>query len=188
MARARIGTCSGPAEAALVRAAFEAHGVPIVINAEQHASVLGGLGGALVPLHIYVDDERAEEAAALLEDLRGADRAADEEPLPDGEAADEADEAGAEEVAVRAEQRRRAVAVLLLGCCLTFGTAHMSTGAWLRGLALAGLQVLAISYLVAGQRAEGFALLAACVAADVIGAMWRIRTAAPRLPRAHVRR
>jgi hypothetical protein len=55
----------GPAEAALLRAAFDAHDIHVVINAEHHASVLGGLGGAFVPLHIMVDEADAEEAAAL---------------------------------------------------------------------------------------------------------------------------
>lgn len=82
MRRVRIGTCGGPAEAALVRAALDAHDIPVLINAEQHASMLGGLGGAFVPLHIYVDEADATEAAALLRDLRASG---------DGDAVDEAE-------------------------------------------------------------------------------------------------
>jgi len=188
MGRVRIGTCSGPAEAALVRAAFEAHEIPIFINAEQHASVLGGLGGALVPLHVYADEAHAEDAAALLSDLRGHHRdELEPEPEPDADDADE-EARGAAEVDVRVERRRRTVIALLLGCCLTFGTAHMSTGAWFRGLALAGLQALAIAYLVAGDRPLGLGLLIASVATDVIGALWRVHAGGPRIPTARVHR
>jgi hypothetical protein len=200
MGRVRIGTCSGPADAAFVRSAFDAHDIPIVINAEQHASVLGGLGGAFVPLHIYVDDQYAEDAAALLADLRGHGERDPEQAGEDEEdAAEEAGEQaggeaeGSTPVDLQVERRRRTAIALLLGCCLTFGTAHMSTGAWLRGMALLGLEVLAFRYMVHGNMDLGTVLLVACVATDVIGAIWRARTMTPqprkaRLPVARTRR
>ncbi len=178
-----------------MRSAFEAHGVPIVINAEQHASVFGGLGGAFVPLHIYVDDEHAEEAAALLADLRSRDASdpalADEAGDEDADADADADASDAVPVGHRVERRRRTALALLLGCFLTFGTAHMSTGAWFRGMALAGLEVLAFTYMAAGDLKLGTFLLIACVATDMIGAIWRARTMTPRqsqLPVARARR
>ena len=191
MGRVRIGTCSGPADAALVRSVFDAHGIPIVINAEQHASVLGGLGGAFVPLHIYVDDAYAEDAAALLEDLRGRDAPEDDldaeaagaarEGVDDDDAEAAAGDDGMDIDAHIARRRRTAIA-LLLGCCVTFGTAHMSTGAWFRGLLLAGLELLAIRYFAADQMHLGTILLVTAVVADVVGGVWRARTLAPRLP------
>ncbi len=89
MSRVRIGTCSGLADAAVVRAALEAHDIPVVINAEQHASMLGGLGGSFVPLHIFVDDSDAEDAAAILAKMRdhgGAGEELDEDEPIDVEA------------------------------------------------------------------------------------------------------
>jgi hypothetical protein len=119
MGRVRIGTCTGPADAALVRSAFEAHEIPVLINAEQHASMLGGLGGAFVPLHIFVDDEYAEEAAELLRDLREHDHTNaaedDSEAPPDDEPDDEIDAVAA----ARADRRRR-IGVMLL---ISFGGA-----------------------------------------------------------------
>jgi alpha-beta hydrolase superfamily lysophospholipase len=108
MGRVQIGTCTGPADAALVRAVFEAHQIPVLINAEQHASMLGGLGGAFVPLHILVDDEYAEEAAGLLSDLREHDRttAAEAETAADP-ADDEADDELDAVAAARADRRHR---------------------------------------------------------------------------------
>jgi hypothetical protein len=74
--RVRIGTCAGPAEAALVRSVFDAHGVQLLIGAEHHAAMLGGLGGAFVRLDLFVDADDAKEAAALLADLRSGAHAA----------------------------------------------------------------------------------------------------------------
>ena len=224
MGRARIGTCSGLADAALVRSALEAHDIPVVINAEQHASMLGGIGGAFVPLHIYVDSERADEAAALLRDLRergqgpssspgeddgadGADDAdmADAAGAPADDAADAADAGAAEvgdndddddvlsDVDRRVERRRRAGIVLLLSCFIPLGgIGHLLTGAWLRGLALVGVQGLAFSYLVSGRDSLAVGLFAACKGVDIVGALWRIYTRGPdgtRLPvaRMHLR-
>lgn len=186
MGRVRIGTCSGPADAALVRSVFDAHEIPIVINAEQHASVLGGLGGAFVPLHIYVDEEYAEDAAALLADLHA--REAPDPELPDEE--EDADESTRDEVPVDlvVARRRRTMIALLLGLSVTFGAAHASTGAWFRALALAGLEAFAIRHLVAGNTDLGTFLLIATVATDLIGAIWRARTFRPAIPMARVRR
>jgi len=140
MSRVRIGTCSGLADAAVVRAAMDAHDIPVVINAEQHASMLGGLGGAFVPLHIFVDDAYAEEAAAVLAELRdhggGRDRSDDaleeaegtaetDEPEPEPEAfADEQDvddeDDDAAMLAVRADRRRRISIVFAIGFAMAF--------------------------------------------------------------------
>lgn len=115
MGRVRIGTCSGPADAALVRAAFEAHEIPVLINAEQHASMLAGLGGAIVPLHIFVDDQYAEEAAELLADLREQDRRQD--AIDDAAIAEESEEEDPEAAAhasERASRRQRSGIILLI--------------------------------------------------------------------------
>lgn len=112
MGRVRIGTCSGPADAALVKAAFEAHQIPLLINAEQHASMLAGLGGAFVPLHIYVDETHAEAASELLEDLRAKDRDPTTEAEREADAEDDRELAA---VAVeRSERRRRHGTVLVI--------------------------------------------------------------------------
>ncbi len=110
MGRVMIGTCSGPADAALVKAAFKAHRVPVLINAEQHASMLAGLGGALTPLNIYVESEHAEEAKALLADLREQDHQSD----ADREAGAEDDRELAAISAEGSERRRRHGIVLVI--------------------------------------------------------------------------
>ena len=196
MGRVRIGTCSGPAEVALVRAAFDAHGIHVAINAEHHAGVLGGLGGVFVPLHIMVDDADAEEAAALLADLREHDRAAQADDLPEDEPAeaddddddgDDRDSGRASDVGQRIDRRRRTGIVLLLGLCVTFGTAHMSTGAWFRGILLAGVELFAFKLMIA-EVPRAWLVLVGGIALDVFGALWRVHYQRTQLPTARIHR
>ena len=204
--RVRIGTCSNPADAALVRSVFAAHEIDVVIGAEHHASLLGPLGGAFLSLDIWVAEVDAEEAAALLHDLRerGAEATPDgedEDHEEDGDAAEGSagDDAGqptpappapsapSESLRWRLDRRRRTGVVLLLGTFITFGTAHMFTRAWMRGIALAGLEILGFRYLAAGNSLGGAMVLSAIIY-DLSGAIWRVRMA-PRtsLPVARVR-
>jgi hypothetical protein len=178
--RVRIGTCSGPADAALVRSIFSAHGIDVVVGAENHAGMLAGLGGGFLSLDIWVDEEDSEEATALLRDLRERDEGA---ATPDDDDDDEydGDETGeswrAAPVATlsqRIDQRRRTAVALILGCCITFGTAHMFTGAWLRGASLAAVELVGIFQAGAGHTLGGVAAVAA-VLIDLSGAIWRIR-------------
>jgi putative signal transducing protein len=138
--RVHIGTCSGPAEVALVRAAFQAHDIPVLINAEHHASILGGLGGVFVPLHIYVAEEDAEQGAALLADLRDHDRAED---ATDGDdaipaEADAGHDSGPLDVtAARIEARRRIGIMLVLAMCVMFSFAYWADRPQIGGIVLA---------------------------------------------------
>lgn len=176
--RVRIGTCADPADAALIRSMFAARGLGVVIGAEHHASLLGPLGGSFLSLDIWVASDDAEEAAALLDDLRTGGRAADGQA--DGDAGaepsppDEDDRELEYEHRIRVEQRRRASLAILLGCFITFGTAHMVTGAWARGLVLAAIEMVGLRYLLLGER-FGTALILAAVITDLTGALWRLR-------------
>jgi len=204
--RVKIGTCSGPAEAAFVRSVFDAHELPVIINGEMHASAMGGLAG-FVPLNILVDEDDAEDAMALLRDIRQGEHAVSEGDAPhDGEHAasegeapedpdrdERADAAGvwdspADAVASRPppaasaftpttgfdNRRRRTGAVLLLAVVLGFGSAHMATGAWGRGIAIAALNVGGIGVAVGGDFRFGGWLLFVARFADLLGALWRI--------------
>ena len=178
----RIGVCSGAADAALVRSVFTAHEIDVVIGAENHANLLGGLGDGFLTLDISVDEEDAEQASELLREIRAA---APPEPADDEDDDEGDDEAGW--VEQRVDRRRKTGIALLLGCCITFGTAHMYTGAWLRGIALAGLEVFAIRYLAVSPVIGG-AMIAAAIVIDVSGALVRARSSELTLPAARVRR
>ena len=200
--RVQIGTCSGPAEAAFVRSVFDAHDLPVIINGEMHASVMGGLAG-FVPLNILVDEDDAEEAAALLRDIRQGEHAVSEgdehaasegEAPPDDPDRDERDDAAgvwrspADAAASKAPpaapvftpttgfdtRHRRTGIVLLLAVLVGFGTAHMSTGAWGRGIAIAALNVAGFAYVVNGNFHLGGWLLFVARFVDLLGALWRV--------------
>lgn len=198
---------------------LSARGITVVVGAENHSSMLGGLGGGFLSLDIWVAEEDAEEAAALLRDLRepglegagfhdsdeGDDRddggrsAADSGADDDGRGADDDGRRGegdalacsalapSDAFHLQIDRRRRTGIALLLGCCVTFGTAHMFTRAWLRGIALGALELVGILQVAAGHRAGTIAIVGA-VAADVIGAVWRVWAApASALPEARLR-
>jgi hypothetical protein len=92
-----------------------------------------------------------------------------------------------ESLRIRVDRRRRTAVAMLLACCITFGTAHMFTRAWMRGLLLAAFEALGLRYVVLGNPIGG-AIVASAVAFDLFGAVWRVRTApATRLPVARLR-
>jgi hypothetical protein len=181
VSRVRIGTCADPADAALIRSMFAGRGIAVVTGAGHHASPLGAIGGSFLSLDIWVAEEDAEEAVELLRDLRGerAGGGEDEDAPPDGEASaappDDDDDAELEhERRMRSAQRSRAGLAILLGCFVTFGTAHMAAGAWARALVLATTEVVGIRYLMVGEK-FGTAIILAAVIADLTGALWRLR-------------
>jgi len=192
--RVRIGTCSGPADAALVRSMFSAHGIDVVVGAENHAGMLAGLGGGFLSLDIWVDEEDSEDASALLQDLRERDDGAsandddDDDEYDGDETGASSREAPAATVHQRVDQRRRTAVALILGCCITFGTAHMFTGAWTRGITLAAIELAGIFQVGAGHTLGGVVAVAAVIV-DLTGALWRIRAARRTvLPAARLRR
>jgi len=207
VSRVRIGTCLDPADAALVRSLFSAHGIAVVVGAEHHASLFGPMGASFLSLDIWVDEADHEEAAALLQDLRerdqgnhqgnnlgdaaGGDTGMDDDHTGDGEpaAGDDDLDPSSDSVRRRIDRRRHTGAVLLLGACITFGTAHMFTGAWMRGLMLAAIELLGLRQLGDDHACHvvGGIAVAAAILTDLIGALWRVRAASrPDLPAARV--
>lgn len=166
----RVATCHDPAEATVIRSVLEAHGIDAIIPGEQSAS----LGTAVVGFrtHVFVDSADAEAASELIAGMRegGAE--------PDADAEDDRDEDDdalvQSDVAVVVDRRVRLGATVLLALVVSFGTAHMSTGAWKRGVALAALELVGILRVAAGNKA-GAALVALAVLADLVGAVMRVR-------------
>jgi hypothetical protein len=210
-ARIRVASARDNAESALIRSILGAHGIKAVVSGEQHASMLGGLAGPMISLDVWVDREDGERAVALIRQLRdgtpapGEDDDDDDEDLtdvdqPDPPAshldahdADLADEDSDEpDRPVQhwgIESRRRTGVVLLLACCVTFGTAHLYTRAWMRGIALAAIEIVGLRQM-GPHAAIGAAMVAGAVLTDLIGAMIRVRRQVrdARLPTAHLRR
>ena len=186
--RVRIGTCSGLAEAALLRSVFVAHGIGGAIGDEHHVgvfTVLGGLGGGFASLDIWVDEDEHEEALALLRSLRSNEADPGDRDEPPSEAAnpddeprdDDASAHGHDEIPgelrLRIHRRRQTAVALLLGACVTFGTAHAFTRAWARAALLMIVEAIGIGYVLLGN-ALGIVAVIGTVVADVTGALWRI--------------
>src|SRR5258705_6394707 len=121
-----MGTCADPADAAFIRSMFAARGIDVVIGAEHHASLLGPIGASFLSLDIWVASDDAEEAAALLRDLReagpadaGDDAAAggEAEAAPSAAPNKDDDDEIAHEMKARLDRRRRAGLAVLAGRC-----------------------------------------------------------------------
>ena len=191
--RVCIGSCVGPADAAVVRAMLAGHGIASVVTGEQHANVLGGLGGGLISLEIWVAATDAEQASELLKEFRGQTGDDLIGPEEGGEADDDDDDEDEDDdapVEVRVERRKRTGVALLLGACITFGAAHMYAGAWMRGIALAALDIVAIRFLASEFTAAAAGVWIGSIVADIFGAAYVIRATTKRteLPTATLRR
>jgi|ERR1700733_7820208 hypothetical protein len=193
--RAKIGVCRDAAEVALVRAMFGANGIDLVIGAEQHAAMLGGLGAGFLSLDIIVDADDADRAAELLRELREGTHATDGDNSNAGDSAaghsaadhDVEDLAEGElPIDVRIARRRRTGIAVMLSLFITFGTGHMFMRAWARAVLLAGVEVFGFVELARGQGLGGLLVIGA-IATDAIGSVIRAR-AIPRLPEARTRR
>jgi hypothetical protein len=178
--RVRIGRCANPAEATLLRSFFDAHGIPVVINGEQHAGMLGGLGGSFISLDIQVAAEDGERASELLAEFQRTNEA---------EAVEEEDDDEPDDLSFRLERRKRIGIAIMLAVFVSFGTAHLSAGAYKRAFALALLEILAIRELVVHGPWPGAAMLVGGILYDVIGAIHTIqKNFAQRIPPATVRK
>lgn len=186
--RVRIGQCRDVAEAAVVRAALTAHGIGVFI-AGEHRALVAGLAMDVIGLDVWVDRDDAEEAAALIAELRegGAAALADDE-IPADDTAPRADDetpGGAvvrsgDDTLTRLGRTRRTIAAVMVGLFLQHGTAHLSTRAWKRGIALGAVQIVGWMHLAAGNVVQGSVMVIGAVASDVIGALIEIaRTSRP---------
>jgi hypothetical protein len=180
----RVATCNDQAESALIRAVLSAHGIEAIIPGDAVPHM--GLGGVAFQTVVFVREDQAEEATALIAEMReGGEVEADDPDEPE----DDEQSLATTDVAVVVNRRARTVLTLMLALMLTFGTGHMSTGAWKRGIALAAVEAVGIQHLAAGHR-WGIALVLGAVLADLVGSLVRVqkRGAPSNLPTARVRR
>ena len=187
----RIGDCRDSAEAALVRAVMDAHGIDVYISGEHHAAMVG-LGASAIDQAIWVPAGDADEARALLRELReGGEAALADDEIPADDASvrdDEVAPGGAlvvsgEDTLARLGRRNRIALALLVGLTVGHGTAHMSTRAWMRGFTLAAIQIVGW-FRLGTNVALGVALVLGAIAADLAGALWEILRSPATVPRA----
>jgi hypothetical protein len=184
----RVATCSGAAEVAVIRSVLEAHDIHPIIPGEVISTLGPHLTAFSIP--VFVATEDAEEAEKLIAEVRASVAAGELDDDGDDAADDEnALAPGQEDVAVTVDRRARTGVTVLLALCLTFGTGHMSTGAWKRGIALAAVELVGIRHAAAGSR-WGVALVALAIVVDLVGSVMRVRARGARaaLPKATLKR
>lgn len=166
----------------MVRAILDAHDIDVVIAGEHNASMLVGLAGSYVSLDVYVDSEDGERAAELIRSLREGE-GVDEPP-------DDEDQAEGPDPHVAIETRKRTGAAVLLALCVTFGTAHLYTRAWMRGITLAAIELVGFRQVM-DNPPLGAAMIGGAIGFDLVGALVRVRRgrrpARPHVPVARLR-
>jgi hypothetical protein len=171
-----VADCHDPAEATVIRTILSMHGIDAVIPEGASSAGVAAVG---FYTHVFVPRARAEEARILIAELRSH-----KEPDPDeGEGEDDDDST---DVAGVLDRRKKVGAAVLFAVLIQWGTGHMSTGAWMRGLACAVLQFFGLRLLWDGERL-GVVVWVAAVALDLVGAVVRASRARVPLPRAQVR-
>lgn len=178
----------------MITAALRSHGIHVFVNGEA-SSTMFSWAAAAIALDVWVDREEADEALALIRELREggeAQLADDVRPADDtGAPVDELEEAEAEERALAADQpdtltrlgkRKRMALAVAVGLFIGHGTAHMSARAWKRGFVLAAVQILGWRTLLTGDPRMGAAIVVATIAMDLIGALLHIAATAPAEP------
>lgn len=175
-----VAHCHDPAEAAVIRTILTAHDIYVWMPEGASSAGVAAVGFST---RVFVPPDQAEQARELIAEMRREHEAAPTDD-PDDDADDE--DTG-EDVGSSVERRKKVGAAVLFAVLIQWGTGHMSTGAWMRGLACAMLQFAGLRLLWRGDRL-GVALWVAAVALDLIGSVTRAARARPSpLPRAQVR-
>jgi hypothetical protein len=179
-----IGTCAGPRDVLLVRSLLDAYGIPVMISGEHLFSLQPWYLGVF-RTDVFVSAADAEDAAAILADSRSGDHALlDDSDIPVSaiEVSDQAADAQwlgwpPHPWCVAATDRWHQTGLaLLFGLITGFGAAHFYyTRAWLRGLALAFVQLGAGKVLDDSKSVLDVLILARIV--DVVGALWLLWSA-----------
>jgi len=177
--RVWVGTCTGPRDLLLVRSLFKAHDIPVVISGEHHFTLLPWYLGAF-RTDVFAGAADAEDAAALLAASRSGEQTLhdnSDNPEHPSENRDHAsdvqpiDSPPHARGVVATDRWHQAGIALLFGMITGFGAAHFYyTRAWVRGLALALVQLSATKLLGHSMSALGLVILARLV--DVVGALW----------------
>ena len=195
-ARVAIATCANPSEAALIKTMLSNAGIHANISGENHASLLGGFGGAAISMQVQVAVKDADEARALIAEARKgvdiSDEALAEEAMAAGEPvhADalaqaqvhkhDGNDESLQALGAKLNYRRRVAIGLFVSCAITFGTGHAVAGAWLRAMVLAGAEIMGLRYLSAHERVMGGLLIGGAILTDLIGSQIWLRRDAKR--------
>jgi len=174
-----VGWCTGPRDLLLVRSLFSAHDIPVVISGEHHFTLLPWYLGAF-RTDVFAGASDAEDAAGVARDSRSGEHTMLDNSGSPRSAAESRDHASRVQPigspphawgVVATDRWHQAGMALLFGMITGFGAAHFYyTRAWVRGLALALIQLSATKVLGHSMNALGLVILARLV--DVVGVLW----------------
>ncbi len=176
--RVRVATCHDRAQAIAIREELEASAIDAVVTSESHAPPgLAGLATGYVACEVWGEAADAERAAGVLgedteEDAADHDHAPDHAHDPDHDQ----DSPKAIDAVVGLERRKRTGMAILLAFTITFGTGHLYTRAWMRGITLAAIEIVGFGQIWVNPTLAAV-LVAGAIVSDAVGATMRIRAA-----------
>lgn len=180
-----VAMCHSPAEAMMIQAMLSARGIHAIIPGASAASLTAA--ATAFSSRVLVDEADAEEASALIAELRaeaasaapgqGEDGNEDGNENGDGDGDDRPEareearalEKNFDAQAARTRRRRMIIASICISLMFPMGAGHLLQRAWGRAIALIGLDVLGLRYLFAGHHRTGAALLVTAIVLDAFG-------------------
>ena len=183
-----VGECFGMGEAMMIEATLKARGIHAIIPGLSSGTTAYYSG---FTSKILVNEDQAEEARAIVVELRESQQASSD---ADGSADDEAEEeAGPARHAADVRRsstdvRRWRFVTMLVSLTITFGLGHLVNRAWLRGMMIAGVEALGFYYRSYGQSKVASTLIISAIAYDVIGGFLIARGGRPTSPKAQLPR
>lgn len=175
-------------EAMMIEATLKARGIHAIIPGLSSGTTAYYSG---FTSQILVNEDQAEEARAIVIELRESQQASSED---DDSADDEIEEASPAHHAPpdparsSTDVRRWRFVTMLVSLAITFGMGHLVNRAWLRGMMIAGVEALGFYYLSYGQSKMASALIIGAIAYDVIGGFLIARGGRPTSPKAQLPR
>lgn len=180
-----VAMCHSPAEAMMIQAMLSARGIHAIIPGASAASLTAA--ATAFSSRVLVDEADAEEASALIAELRAeaasaapgegedgsengdGDGDGDEDDRPEAREEARALEKNFDAQAARTRRRRMIIASVCISLMFPIGAGHLLQRAWGRAIALIGLDVLGLRYLFAGHHRTGAALLVTAIVLDAFG-------------------
>lgn len=182
-----VGECFGMGEAMMIEATLKARGIHAIIPGLSSGTTAYYSG---FTSQILVNEDQAEEARAIVVELRESQQASSD--TDDSAEAEEAEGSARHEPPdlprSSTDVRRWRFVTMLVSLTVTFGLGHLVNRAWLRGMMLAGVEALGFYYRSYGQSKAASALIIGAIAYDVIGGFLIARGGRPTSPKAQLPR
>jgi Putative prokaryotic signal transducing protein len=179
-------------EAMMIEATLKARGIHAIIPGLSSGTTAYYSGFVS---QVLVNEDQAEEARAIVVELRSSQPAPNDEEEDEPESDRWRDRVGDlsgrplfDEPRSTTDVRRWRFVTALVSLMITFGLGHVVNRAWMRGITLAGVEALGFYYLAHGQKSAATFLICSAILYDVVGGFLLAGNGRPTSPKAQLPR